>query len=125
MRSEPARPRPAMHEQDRGPRIADERAPHRPDALPPPTGRDSDDDHAGGADGRDEPLLRGLSKERFTGHPDDPLYRERRVGQQTAGVAVAPMWGALRADKLEGGTRCGGEPSSELEGCPVMLAAAE
>ena len=114
-----------MHEQGRGSGVARERTSDSTDALLPPAWRDADDDQGRGLDSDGERPLGRLCEQRLSRDPYDPLNGKGGVGQETARVTPAAVGICLRTDEPEGSVGHRGEPSTQLERRPVVLAASE
>jgi len=103
--------------------VLDERTTNGADALAAPTWRDADDDERCRLHHGDEPILGGVSKERFGPDSHKALYRQRRIRQKPACVAPIASRIGSGTDKPQRRLRPQCQPGSELECRPVVLAA--
>ena len=122
-RREPAGARAAVDERDRRRCVADEHAAGGADPLGAPARRDADRDERPVRDRGREPVR--IGERRSSVHVDEPLHGQGCVREQAARVAAAAARvGARTHEPQRRGCRRG-EPGSELQCGPVVLAAAE
>lgn len=103
----------------------DERTSRGPYSFSTPARRQACDDDARWLDRGDKRVFGRFREERCRLDTQDTLNRERRVGEEPAGVALVLARVRLGPDERERRRERGREPRAQLEGSPVVLPAAE
>ena len=103
------------HEQYRRSGISGELEARWAESLAVPARREPDDEQAGVATRLQHALFAGRNQQRLGRDSQDPLNRERTMGEQPARVALAVLrhcGGTCESERHTGGTR---QPGTELD----------